>query len=51
MQTLEDAVDLARGLDEVAQIGAGARRAAMRDQHGVLEALADEIVLEPASRP
>ena len=46
MQALEDAADLARGVDDVAQIARRRGRLVARDEHGVRKALADQIVLE-----
>src|SRR5512143_3356166 len=46
VQAFEDRADLARSLDDFAQIAAAPPRAVSRDEDRVLQALADEILLE-----
>ena len=46
MQALEDRADPARGLDDVADVLAGAARIVAGEEHGILQAFADQIVLE-----
>src|SRR4029077_18384686 len=46
VEALENAGELARGLNDVAQVGAGARGAAAGNEHRILQPFADEIVFE-----